>query len=416
MTLSTTSEVSMSKLYDIYFQCGGVVSTDSRKCQGGELYFALRGDNFDGNRFAQSALDNGARWAVVDRESSISGENIFVVVNTLHALQELAAYHREQLGITIFALTGTNGKTTTKEFVRVALQAKYTNVGCTEGNLNNHIGVPLTLLSFTPQTEIGVVEMGANHRGEIAELCQIAKPNVGLITNVGSAHLEGFGSPQGVIEAKGELYDYLNGSSGVALYNSEDETLCHMIAQREGLRSEEYHGASEAQGVALQLFGEYNRINASAAIHTARYFGVPSQAAKEAVSQYTPQNNRSQVIENTQRGNNLIVDCYNANPSSMAAAITEFLATAAGNNVLILGAMRELGEHSGAEHKKIVDICHKGNAAECYFVGEEWEGLVRGNEYYGSVAALAERLKLNNRRVLLKGSRSVELEKLLSIL
>ena len=225
-------------IYEAYLQCGAKVTTDSRSIVGGEMFVALRGDNFDANDYALSAVDSGAKYAIVDKKSLQGVDSRLIVVeDSLVALQQLAAFHRKKLGVKIFALTGTNGKTTTKELVRVALETKYKNVGCTAGNLNNHIGVPLTLLGFDSKTEIGVVEMGANHIGEIKLLCSIARPDVGLITNVGRAHLEGFGSLEGVIKTKGELFDFLLANDGIALYNEDDKLLDEMIARRVGLQS-----------------------------------------------------------------------------------------------------------------------------------------------------------------------------------
>ncbi len=402
----------MSKLYDIYRQCGGKVITDSRDAKGGELYFALKGDNFDGNSFAVSALEGGASCAVVDNKS-IKGENIIVVEDALSELQNLAAEHRQSLGIQIFALTGTNGKTTTKELVKVALEKKFSRVGCTAGNFNNHIGVPLTLLSFNELIEIGVVEMGANHPGEIAKLCEIAEPNVGLITNIGLAHLEGFGSFEGVKSTKAELFNYLKQNRGKAIYNIEDEVVSNLVSDIK-VDAIPYRG-SMLEDVTLHLFGKYNKRNAAAATATAEYFGVDRIDAIKAVQDYVPTNNRSEIVACTDRSNRLVVDCYNANPSSMTVAINEFMASEGKEGIMILGAMKELGEYSAIEHREIYDLSQSlGN--ECYYIGLEFKGIAPEDCYFDNVDTAAQKLKLTGSNILLKGSRSIGLERLLTVL
>lgn len=417
----------MSRLYEIFLECNSQVSTDSRKVAGGALFFALRGENFDGNDFALSALENGAKWVVADREELRgSNEHIIVVENSLTALQDLAREHRQAIDITIIALTGTNGKTTTKELLKCALETHYKNVGATLGNLNNDIGVPLTLLSFSPETEIAIVEMGANHPGEIATLCNIALPDAGLITNIGRAHLEGFGSVEGIVKTKGELYDYLNKHTGLAFYNSDDPTLSSMVLAREGLFTFPYSGA-KGIGRELSLFGGYNQLNAAAALAISTFFACDKTQVKKALSRYTSTNNRSEVIAKTPQGNRLVVDCYNANPSSMHVAITEFLATDSTlPKVLILGSMKELGDYSLSEHLKVVELCQA--ADRIILIGTEFSGisadeshkeLTHRIEFYSSaqeVHQLLESNRIEASTILLKGSRSNRLEQLIELL
>ncbi len=399
----------MSKLYEIYMLCGGRVATDSRTIVGGEMFFALKGEKFDGNRYAMTAIEAGANFVVAD-DAKLEGvdSRIIVVEDSLKALQELAREHRERLGLRVVGLTGTNGKTTTKELIIAALSAKYC-VGATTGNLNNHIGVPLTLLSFDSDTEIGVVEMGANHVGEIAQLCEIACPYLGLITNIGRAHLEGFGSVEGVIQAKGELYDYLQREQRVALYNVDDATLCSMVAARPELRSIGYSGSSGI-GVAMSLFGVYNSINGAAALAVSEYFGVERVEAVERIAGWRSSNNRSEIIEHTAKGNRVVVDCYNANPSSMEVALKEFLGgDSERKKVVILGAMKELGEYSEMEHLRVVELSR--GADVLYFIGEEYEGMVA--TFYHSVEELMAVIDVRHSDVLVKGSRGNRLERII---
>ncbi len=405
------------ELYDIFVECGQRVTTDSRKANSGELFFALRGDRFNGNDYALSALDSGAGYVVVDDPTLEDADSrVILVEDALEALQYLAREHRDRLGVELFALTGTNGKTTTKELVVAALKAKYRVVGATQGNLNNHIGVPLTILSFGVDTEVAVVEMGANHPGEIADLCRIANPDVGLITNIGLAHLEGFGSLEGVKATKSELYDFLQSTGGLALYNGDDTTLHSLIEQREGLKAKPYY---RGEDIPLKLFGGYNQLNATAALAVAEHFGVDRTSAIEALSQYSPTNNRSEVVESTPCGNRLIVDCYNANPSSMEVAVREFIDDSSSQwpKVAILGSMRELGEYSEVEHKKLVELSR--GIETTYFVGEEFSGLVDPECHFLSAEELSEYLierGVSSRHILLKGSRGNRLESLVRVL
>lgn len=451
---------SLSKLYELYCENGGVVTTDSRAVRSlsAPIFFALSGENFDGNDYAVQAIADGAVAAVVRGKlpkgvaaDSPEAERYFVVEDTLAALQELAAYHRDMLGLPVLALTGSNGKTTTKELIARVLRLKY-RVACTRGNLNNHIGVPLTLLSVTEEDDVAIVEMGANHQGEIAALCEIAQPNIGLITNVGRAHLEGFGGPEGVRKGKGELYDYLAVHGGTAIYSLEDPVLAEMVGERfsadtggvtVGYASADFgiSAADSAAGndklilstaggeVQTRMAGAYNVANVAAALAVGDYFGIPVPQALEAVAAYEPDNNRSQVVVSADTGNTLYMDAYNANPSSMAAALDNFLALPdKGRKVLILGDMRELGDYSAAEHRTIVErlvaVAAK-DGVECYLVGPEFSAAlavpVAGIRVFPSADALASALQngeitIRSAQVLVKGSRGIALEKLYAVL
>ncbi|MBQ1205087.1 MAG: UDP-N-acetylmuramoyl-tripeptide--D-alanyl-D-alanine ligase, partial [Alistipes sp.] len=305
----------MTALYELYLKHPSI-STDTRRIAPDSLFFALRGASFDGNRFAADALAKGAVAAIVDDPSVAVDERYIVVKDTLRALQELAHEHRTALGIPILAIAGSNGKTTTKELVSRVLAEKF-RIYATRGNLNNHIGVPLTLLAMTSETEFGIVEMGASACGEIARLCEIADPDFGILTNVGRAHLEGFGGEEGVRRGKGELYDYLTQYEGVAFLREEDETLRSMAEERTTLQAE-YYSEREAEGIEHHLEGIYNRYNVAAAAAIGRYFCIEEEAVRRAIGSYLPDNNRSQREERAT--NTLIIDCYNANPSSMQAS------------------------------------------------------------------------------------------------
>lgn len=416
----------MSKLYDI-FREHPLISTDTRRIAAGSIFFALRGATFDGNRFAAEALDKGAACAVVDDRSAVNGNpRILWVENALEALQALAREHRRALGIPLLAVSGSNGKTTTKELVSRVLAERYA-VYATHGNLNNHIGVPLTLLAMNRTTEFGVVEMGASACGEIALLASIAEPDYGLLTNVGRAHLEGFGGPEGVRRGKGELYDFLARTGGRAFVRREDETLCRMAAERTTL-TVEYYSAALADGVENHLEGEYNRYNIAAAVAIGRFFGIPDERIRCAVAGYAPDNNRSQRM--TTPRNTLVADCYNANPSSMRASVSNFLAEPLGGRtrrVLILGDMLELGAWSREEHAAILRLAATDPAAEVVLVGAEFArayDALREQErpaatLYPSCEALCAELgkhPVQDALVLLKGSRGIGLEKAVELL
>ncbi|MBQ8271747.1 MAG: UDP-N-acetylmuramoyl-tripeptide--D-alanyl-D-alanine ligase [Tidjanibacter sp.] len=409
----------MESLYEKYLASKGVV-TDSRKIVGGEMFFALRGDNFDGNLYAAKALEAGARWAVVDSVEVAVDDRYIIVPDTLRTLQELAHYHRTRLSMPVLAITGTNGKTTTKELVAAVLSRKLRTC-YTQGNLNNHIGVPLTLLSIPADAEFAIVEMGASAQGEIALLASIAAPDYGLITNIGRAHLEGFGGVEGIRKGKGELYDFLLRSGGVALYRSDDEVLSAMVAEREGLQTVGYK-TSLSEGVRSNLVGDYNRYNIAAAVAVGEYFGVEHEEILSAIADYTPSNNRSQSMT-TQR-NLLTVDCYNANPSSMGVAIANHNATTHPDyphKVLILGDMLELGEWSHEEHLEVLRAALAGSAERVLLVGSNFSKTEEMTDSrvvrFAGAAELAvwlEENPLEDAFVLVKGSRGVGLERVLA--
>lgn len=417
----------MSALYDIFRASTGV-TTDSRAISEGALFFALRGASFDGNRFAVDALRKGASVAVIDdatvRENAPEEliERLFVVEDTLRALQDLAREHREALGIPILSVAGSNGKTTTKELVSRVLAEKY-EVYATRGNLNNHIGVPLTLLAMDHTTEFGVVEMGASACGEIALLASIAQPNYGILTNIGRSHLEGFGGVEGIRRGKGELFDFLNATGGRAFVPADDNVLSEMAAERKNM-AVEYFAFATSNGVEHQLEGDYNLKNIAAAMSIGRYFDVDENRIRHAIATYTPTNNRSQRTV-TDR-NTLIVDCYNANPSSMRASLESFLSERSElPRVCILGDMLELGEWSAEEHRSIVELIAAADFERIWLVGKhftEAAATIANNprvSCFASREQVAERLKtapIEGALVLVKGSHSIGLEKLIPLL
>ena len=382
------------------------VSTDTRNLPAGCVFFALHGERFDGNKFAQQALESGASLAVIDNPEYALPEGTLLVPNTLLALQDLARAWRRELGLPIIAITGTNGKTTTKELLATVLSTKY-NLHYTQGNLNNQIGVPLTLLQITRAHEMAIVEIGASHPGDIKELVDIAEPNYGLITNVGRAHLEGFGSFEGVQQTKKELYDYLREHQGFIFRNTDNPYLAQMAGD---LKTVAYTTGTMPSGT--NLVGEYNAENVSAAICVGEYFGISREQALEAIRQYVPTNNRSQAMQTA--NNHLIVDAYNANPTSMQAAINAFK-----GDTYILGAMRELGEYSHLEHQNIVNMLAERKAENVFLVGEEYMQTTSPYPVFENVDYLHKYLQdnpLKDKNILLKGSRSTQMEKLLDIL
>ena len=382
------------------------VSTDTRNLPAGCVFFALHGANFDGNKFAKQALEQGAALAVIDNPEYALPEGTLLVDNTLLALQELARIWRRELGLPIIGITGTNGKTTTKELLATVLSTKY-NLHYTQGNLNNQIGVPLTLLQITRAHEMAIVEMGASHPGDIKELVDIAEPNCGLITNVGRAHLEGFGSFEGVQQTKKELYDYLRAHQGFIFRNMDNSYLAQMAGD---LKTVPYTTGKMPDGT--NLVGEYNAENVSAAICVGEYFGISREQALEAIRQYVPTNNRSQKMQTA--NNQLIVDAYNANPTSMQAAINAFK-----GDTYILGAMRELGEYSHLEHQNVVNMLAERKAESVFLVGEEYLQTTSPYPVFENVEQLHQHFEehpLKGKHILLKGSRSTRMEKLLDIL
>ena len=382
------------------------VSTDTRNLPAGCVFFALHGANFDGNKFAKQALEQGASLAVIDNPEYALPEGTLLVPNTLVALQDLARAWRRELGLPIIGITGTNGKTTTKELLATVLSTKF-HLHYTQGNLNNQIGVPLTLLQITRAHEMAIVEMGASHPGDIKELVDIAEPNYGLITNVGRAHLEGFGSFEGVQQTKKELYDYLREHQGFIFRNTDNPYLAQMAGD---LKTVAYTTGTMPSGT--NLVGEYNAENVSAAICVGEYFGISREQALEAIRQYVPTNNRSQAMQTA--NNHLIVDAYNANPTSMQAAINAFK-----GDTYILGAMRELGEYSHLEHQNIVNMLAERKADNVFLVGEEYLQTTSPYPVFENVEQLHKYLEINplrDKNILLKGSRSTQMEKLLDVL
>ena len=424
----------IEKIYQ-QFQKAYKVSTDSRKIEKDAVFFALKGENFDANDFALQVAEQGiASLVVADRKDLPKHERIIIVENALKALQDLAAYHRSQSKATILSITGTNGKTTTKELVSAVLAKKYRIIH-TMGNLNNHIGVPLTLLSIKPDTEMAVVEMGANHPGEIDFLCKIADPDYGLITNIGKAHLEGFGSFEGVIKTKTELYRHIK-AHGKAVFVNQGNPL--LWEQSEGQERISYGKHCDAfcpvvpaacnpylsvgwkeHLIQTHLVGSYNFENVAAAIGVGQYFGVDENAIVEALEAYTPTNSRSQVVE-TQK-NRVIMDAYNANPTSMRAALINFASICGEQHLLILGDMRELGKASEEEHRNILGLMKELKFKEALLVGSNFSAYNENPDWktFAKVEDLCEYLQINpiiGKTILVKGSHSVQLEKVLPLL
>lgn len=419
-----------SQLYKYFLECGKV-TTDTRDCPEGSMFIALKGANFNGNAFALQAIANGCRYAVVDEAEYANDADgrILLVDDCLKALQELAAWHRRVLGTKMIGVTGTNGKTTTKELIAAVLKEKY-NVLYTQGNLNNHIGVPLTLLKLTPEHEMAVVEMGANHPGEIKTLVNIACPDYGIITNVGKAHLEGFGSFEGVIRTKGELYDYLRTNGGKVFIQNENPYLnsiaegleCVRYGAEDGLYVSgkvlscspfltfSWKSEGKAHEVQTHLIGSYNVDNALAAVAIGRYFGVEDDAICHALSSYEPRNNRSQLAE--AGGNRFVIDAYNANPTSMAAALENFRMIDAGYKMVILGDMKELGEASLEEHQKVVDMLDGCGFDRVILVGPEFGKTANAFEHFNNADEVYSVLSSSmpeGYMILIKGSNSMKL-------
>jgi len=421
-------------IYNIY-QRHPSIQTDTRKLKAGDIFFALKGPNFNGNAFAKQAIDIGAAYVVIDeKEYEIPGKT-FLVPDVLLALQQLALHHRKQFDFPFIAITGSNGKTTTKELIHAVLSSKFKTY-TTEGNLNNHIGVPLTILKIKPDAQMAVIEMGANHLKEIAGYCQIALPTHGLITNCGKAHLEGFGSEEGVKKGKGELFDYLRtlthgfafvmwdydylqemskGISGIIKYGTKDND--HVIGKI--LPNENFLKVQITQGlddgiISTQLVGEYNLPNVLAAVTIGKFFEVPEGKIKAAIENYTPSNSRSQLIEKD--SNKIILDAYNANPSSMKLAIENFARKNSENKILMLGAMAELGKQSLQEHQEIIDLIKKYSWKEVVLVGGDFlklshpflsfENSLQAKEWFS-------KQQFQNSYILVKGSRSLQMEKIL---
>lgn len=431
-------------LYALFKECSGIC-TDTRKISEGVMFFALKGENFDGNDFAVKALESGARYAVVDRPS-LQGvtysrtRKCIVVENTLQTLQQLAAYHRLQFDIPVLGVTGTNGKTTTKELLAAVLSKKY-NVLYTQGNFNNNIGAPLTLLRISSKTQFAVVEMGASAPGEIRDLVKIVNPTCGVVTNVGKAHLLGFGSFEGVIRTKGELYDYLRQKGGTAFYNADNPHLSKMISSRPGLISKPYGMSLQnatVEGttvddpfltlkigenlVPTKLIGRYNADNVLCALFVGKNFGVSEKDAIAAVHSYTPSNNRSQFVRTADNG--VIVDAYNANPTSMAAALSSFREIDFPEKAVILGDMLELGESSLPEHKKALQEALEiaqtiYTVGDCFAAATSEMNLTGKVKNFPTAEALKEFLEyapLKGRTILVKGSNGTHLQDIVNSL
>lgn len=422
------------------FQQHPVVTTDTRHCPAGSIFFALRGDHFNGNQFARQALEKGCAYAVIDDPAldDKSNDRLILVPDTLVALQTLAAHHRQQMGIPVIQITGTNGKTTTKELCAAVLQQKYRTL-FTEGNLNNHIGVPLTLLRLTAAHEIAIIETGANHVGEIATLAAIVRPNFGVITNVGKAHLEGFGSFEGVKRTKGELYDFLRTQPEGSIFLHIDDP--HLSEMAKGLPAFTYgrlqsaadvKGEAKGKGAFLelhweaatgelitastQLIGTYNIANALAAVAMGRRFGIEDAEIAKALTEYTPSNNRSELKRTAT--NELIIDAYNANPTSMAAALSNFKQIAHPHKLAIIGEMRELGATSKEEHERVVQQLQT-MGCPAYLVGKEFAAYAHFFPWFENVELLKEHLyshPLTEQLILIKGSNGTRLFQLPEVL
>ena len=427
--------MSIIDLYDLFIH-NPQITTDSRNCPKGSIFFALKGDKFDGNQYAGKALASGCVYAVIDNPDYYIGERTILVDNVLKTLQQLAHHHRKVLGLPIIGITGTNGKTTTKELLAAVLSTKF-NLLYTEGNFNNHIGVPLTLLRLTHDHEMAVIEMGASHPGDIKELVDIVHPNYGIITNVGRAHLEGFGSFEGVIRTKGELYDYIRRSKGKIFIKKENEYL-QSIAK--GIEQITYGNGDDAfasgqvvscdpflvfnwkqQGklhtVETHMIGSYNLDNVLAAVAVGRFFKIPAERISRAIAAYEPTNNRSQFKKTD--NNKLIIDAYNANPSSMKVALDNFITMPVQPKAIILGDMRELGPTSDELHAEVVEQIKKGQFDKVFLCGEHFSKVGKEFSPFATTEAMVEELRkqpLKGYHILIKGSHSMGLEKLADIL
>lgn len=427
--------MSIIDLYDLFIH-NPQITTDSRNCPKGSIFFALKGDKFDGNQYAGKALASGCVYAVIDNPDYYIGERTILVDNVLKTLQQLAHHHRKVLGLPIIGITGTNGKTTTKELLAAVLSTKF-NLLYTEGNFNNHIGVPLTLLRLTHDHEMAVIEMGASHPGDIKELVDIVHPNYGIITNVGRAHLEGFGSFEGVIRTKGELYDYIRRSKGKIFIKKENEYL-QSIAK--GIEQITYGNGDDAfasgqvvscdpflvfnwkqQGklhtVETHIIGSYNLDNVLVAVAVGRFFKIPAERISRAIAAYEPTNNRSQFKKTD--NNELIIDAYNANPSSMKVALDNFITMPVQPKAIILGDMRELGPTSDELHAEVVAQIKKGQFDKVFLCGEHFSKVGKEFSPFATTEAMVEELRkqpLKGYHILIKGSHSMGLEKLADIL
>jgi len=424
----------IEKIYQ-HFSQTCLISTDSRKIEKGCVFVALKGEKFDGNDFAyQVARDNIAACVIADRKDLPQHERLFIVNDSLEALQQLATLHREKHNIPLIGITGTNGKTTTKELVAAVLSQKYNTV-FTQGNFNNHLGVPLTLLQINDSTELAVVEMGANHPYEIDFLCKIAKPDYGIITNIGKAHLQGFGSFDGVIKTKKEIYDYLKEHKGKIFLNIDNELLRNLAADADSYTYGKNPNADikaeivsanpyltikwDDSTIKTRLVGDYNFENVLAAISVGSFFNIDKQIIIKAIENYTPKNNRSQFIKTDK--NEIVMDAYNANPVSMKHAINNFRNISTDNSLLILGDMGELGEDSEKEHQEIIHLINDLNFKDVILIGETFSKICKELNFntFNNVESLIDHLRYNNlsgRKILVKGSHFIHLERLIDYL
>jgi len=416
----------IAELYNLYKNHPNIC-TDTRKIEKGSLFFALKGKKFNGNCFAAKAISKGCDFAIIDEKKFRTNDKYILVNDVLETLQNLAKHHREQLDIPILGITGSNGKTTSKELIYSVLK-KELNCYATKGNLNNHIGVPLSILEINNKHQIAIIEMGANHRNEIKDLCEISKPNYGIITNIGLAHLEGFKDLQGVIDTKNELYNFIKLNNGSLFVNNDDKILVKLSKQIKTI----FYGLNSnlnatirkntpfinifwnKKNIASKLIGDYQFYNISLAICIGNYFNISKKNIKSSIEEYTPKNNRSEII-NT-KSNMLLMDAYNANPSSMTAMLTSFAQQDYQNKLCILGDMLELGDFSNEQHIKIVKLCQKLKI-ETLFVGREFYRINKNAfQNLNELEKFIKEKPIKNKTILLKGSRSISLEELVSYL
>lgn len=427
--------MNISELYHLYKQHPSV-QTDTRKLAEGDIYFALKGENFNGNTFASQALEKGAAYAIVDEEQYATGDEYILVDDVLSTLQQLAKYHRQQLDIPFIAITGSNGKTTTKELVTTVLRTRY-KITATKGNLNNHIGVPLTILSIPSDTEIAVIEMGANHQKEIESYCKIALPTHGIITNCGKAHIEGFGGVDGVRKGKGELYDFIKANNGIIFRNAD---LDYFVSMASGIQHQVTYGSANADYIGkpltddiflkvailnsgaettinTNLVGDYNYHNVMVAVAIGMHFNIDIDTIKKAIASYTPDNSRSQW---TSIGSNKVIsDAYNANPTSMRAAILNFSKANTPNKILWLGGMKEMGDTEAEEHQELVDLINEYSWEQVILVGPEFTGISHDHLHFNTSEEAASYVNENqpeNASILVKGSRSTKMETMIEAL
>lgn len=424
--------MTIEALYDIYKQYPSA-QTDTRKLKQGDLFFALKGPNFNGNLFAMKALEAGAAYAVIDEKPELEDQRLLLVDDVLQTLQDLAGHHRRQLNIPVIAITGSNGKTTTKELVHSVLASHYTTY-TTQGNLNNHIGVPLTLLSIRSDAQMAVIEMGANHQKEIAGYCVYTRPTHGIITNCGKAHLEGFGGVEGVRKGKGELFDFLRANHGTAFiyqdydylqdmskgikkvvaYGSSSGTVIGTVSSSEPFLAVQVANDPSMDMIQTQLVGDYNLPNVLCAITIGKYFQVPDEKIKAAIEAYAPNNSRSQMLEKD--SNHIILDAYNANPSSMQVAVRNFANMHAKEKVLMLGGMKELGEDSIMEHQQLVELIKQYSWKQVVLVGGDFQLTDHPYIFLPDSTTARDWFKeqqFTNTHILIKGSRGIAMEKIL---